>query len=223
MDPMQVKVGRRVRAARARRGWTLKDLAERAGLDFGYLGHLERGEQRWNLEVLAAVARALEVDVTELLPPLPPRGPTLPQERIRGANVAGPIELRSIPVISKVAAGDPKEYTDGEYPPGFADRFEPCPGDLDDPHAFALEIEGDSMEPRFPKGTVVICSPRKELRNGSPAVVKVKNEATTCKILWRRNDRIILQSLNPKYPPLTISLKDLRWAYPVVKSIRNEE
>ncbi len=215
-------MGKRVRAVRADRGWTLKDLADRTGLDFGYLGHLERGEQRWNLEVLEAVARALEVDLADLLPPALQRGRRLPQGEFRGSNAAGPIELRPLPVISKVAAGDPKEYTDGEYPPGFADRFEPCPIDLDDPHVFALEIEGDSMEPRFPRGTVVICSPRKELRNGRPAVVKVKNEATTCKILWRRKDRIILQSLNPKYPPQTIFVKDLRWAYAVVKSIRNE-
>ena len=220
MDKNQIEVGRRVREVRLRRGWTLKDLAKNAGLDFGYLGHLERGDQRWNLEVLAAVARSLNIEVAELIPPRK-RRTTIPGS-VRGPDVAGTVELRWIPVISKVAAGDPRQYTDGEYPAGYADRFEPCPIDLDDQQAFALEIEGDSMEPRFPAGTIVICSPRTELPNGAPAVCRVKNEATACKIFRKRRSQIILQSLNSKYPPKVISAKDLLWAYPVVKSIRSE-
>ena len=206
------RIGERIRTRRIQAALSQEALAARIGISAGYLSKIESASRRLDVRLLERIARALGCSTAELV-----------REEISGANVSGPVPLRWIPILSKVSAGDPKEYTDGGYPPGYADSFVPCPADLTDVHAFALEIEGDSMEPRFPHGTVVICAPDRELTNGKPAVVKVKNEATTCKIFWKDGNRIILQSLNQKYPPQTISEEDLRWAYPVVKSVRNEE
>ena len=65
---------------------------------------------------------------------------------------------RLVPVINKVAAGYPSDFNDLDYPVGIADDYVRCP-DLHDPNAFAVRVVGDSMEPKFREGDIVIFSP----------------------------------------------------------------
>jgi transcriptional regulator with XRE-family HTH domain len=60
-------LGSRVRARRQRRGWTLKDLADKTGLSVPYLSDIERGNTNPTLETLTTLAAALEATVTDLL------------------------------------------------------------------------------------------------------------------------------------------------------------
>ena len=63
------EVGRRLREIRAWRGETLEVTAGLAGISYGYLGKLERGEKALeNRHTLEAVARALRVAPTEFYP-----------------------------------------------------------------------------------------------------------------------------------------------------------
>jgi transcriptional regulator with XRE-family HTH domain len=66
MPTIQELVGARVRELRKARGWTLEDLAEKAGKHYTYIGGLERGARNVTLEVLQAVATALDVPLKEL-------------------------------------------------------------------------------------------------------------------------------------------------------------
>ncbi|MGV9724936.1 helix-turn-helix domain-containing protein [Nocardia beijingensis] len=60
------EVGRRLREIRAWRGQSLQAVAGLAGISFGYLGRLERGEQTLtNRHTLEALARALRVSPSE--------------------------------------------------------------------------------------------------------------------------------------------------------------
>jgi transcriptional regulator with XRE-family HTH domain len=62
-------VGWRLRRLRQRRGLTIVEVADRAGISPQYLSELERGRKDPSSEVLAAVAGALDttvVDVTTL-------------------------------------------------------------------------------------------------------------------------------------------------------------
>jgi len=54
-------VGRNIRRLRKERGATLERLAGEAGLDDGYLGKIERGQENPSLEKLIGIANALEV------------------------------------------------------------------------------------------------------------------------------------------------------------------
>jgi len=63
---IQERVGARVRELRKARGWTLERLAERANKHYTYIGGLERGDRNVTLEVLQAVATALEVPLQQL-------------------------------------------------------------------------------------------------------------------------------------------------------------
>jgi len=66
MPTIQELVGARVRELRKSRGWTLEELAEKAQKHYTYIGGLERGDRNVTLEVLHAVASALDVPLKEL-------------------------------------------------------------------------------------------------------------------------------------------------------------
>ncbi len=69
------QVGPRLRAARRARGWTLEDLAERAGMSMSTLSRLESGKRQASLELLLPLTRQLGLRVDDLLAgqPVDPR------------------------------------------------------------------------------------------------------------------------------------------------------
>ena len=60
-------LGRRARAQRLSRGWTLREIAERSGVSPRYLVQLEAGEGNISIRRLADVAKALETTPAALL------------------------------------------------------------------------------------------------------------------------------------------------------------
>ncbi|GAA1857422.1 XRE family transcriptional regulator [Myceligenerans crystallogenes] len=62
------QVGPRLRAARQARGWTLDELAERAGMSASTLSRLESGKRQASLELLLPLTRRLGIRVDDLLP-----------------------------------------------------------------------------------------------------------------------------------------------------------
>lgn len=61
-------VGQAIRAMRQQRAMTLDELSERAGLSPSFMSLVERGRSSLALTSLFAVARALSIDVAQLLP-----------------------------------------------------------------------------------------------------------------------------------------------------------
>jgi transcriptional regulator with XRE-family HTH domain len=59
--------GNNLKARRTARSWTQDDLAERALLNPKYVGEMERGDRNPSLDVICRLARALDVDVAELV------------------------------------------------------------------------------------------------------------------------------------------------------------
>jgi len=60
------EIGRRVSALRRERGLTQEALAERAGTSAPYIARIEAGDRRPTIDVLAAVARSLDVPLWRL-------------------------------------------------------------------------------------------------------------------------------------------------------------
>lgn len=60
------KLGTLVRPARQRMGWTQADLAERLGVDKGYISAIETGVRRWPLDHVETMAEALGLDIVEM-------------------------------------------------------------------------------------------------------------------------------------------------------------
>ena len=72
MDDELSQVGPRLRAARAARGWTLDELARRAGMSASTLSRLESGKRQASLELLLPLTRQLGVRIDDLLTPAVP-------------------------------------------------------------------------------------------------------------------------------------------------------
>lgn len=72
-----MRLGVNLREARGRRGWTIADLAQAAGLSKGFVSQVENDKTSPSLDTLERLADALGVSVVELLrpaeaaPPLP--------------------------------------------------------------------------------------------------------------------------------------------------------
>jgi phage repressor protein C with HTH and peptisase S24 domain len=112
---------------------------------------------------------------------------------------------RLVPIINKVAAGYPADFNDLDYPVGIADDYVRCP-DLHDPNAFAVRVVGDSMEPRYHEGDIVIFSPAVEVQNGDDCFVRftMPHETTFKRVFFEKEDKIRLQPRNERYSPTVV-------------------
>jgi phage repressor protein C with HTH and peptisase S24 domain len=124
---------------------------------------------------------------------------------------------RLVPVINKVSAGYPAEFNDLDYPVGVADDYVRCP-DLHDPNAFAVRVVGDSMEPKFRQGDIVIFSPAAEVENGDDCFVRFKmpHETTFKRVFFETKKKVRLQPRNEKYSPNIIDGKRINGIYRAV-------
>jgi repressor LexA len=108
---------------------------------------------------------------------------------------------RAVPVINSVAAGYPAHFTDLDYPVGVSEEYVHCPG-LTDEQAFATRVVGDSMEPVYHEGDLVVFSPNTQPRPGDDCFVRFADDAgTTFKRFYQDTpEEIRLQPLNNAYP-----------------------
>jgi phage repressor protein C with HTH and peptisase S24 domain len=118
------------------------------------------------------------------------------------------VKMHPIPIINKVSAGYPQDFTDLGYPVGVADDYVAGPAELSDPNAFAVRVVGDSMEPKYREGDVVIFSPAATVKSGDDCFVRFAvtggpaDEQTTFKrVFFDAADRVRLQPLNERRAP----------------------
>jgi SOS-response transcriptional repressor LexA len=122
-------------------------------------------------------------------------------DRLNGDEniVAGPAVRGAVPLISNVQAG---MYT------AFVDNFHPGDGGQElihtavpiHQHTFALRVTGDSMEPEFAEGAILIIEPEMDPLPGDFVIAKNGDEETTFKQLVKDGADWYLKPLNPRYP-----------------------
>ncbi len=140
-----------------------------------------------------------------------------------------PIALpREVPLINKVAAGYPREFTDLGYPARVADEYVRCP-DLDDADAFAARVVGDSMQPVYAEGDIVIFSPARPVKSGMDCFARLEpDHETTFKRVYLETgeggaELIRLQPLNSAYPPRVVDREMVAGLYAAVSVMRRIE
>ena len=67
MEPIEKQLGNRIRRFRETQKLSQEELAYRAGVHRTYLGGIERGERNPSLKNLAAIAKALNVRLADLV------------------------------------------------------------------------------------------------------------------------------------------------------------
>ncbi|MBV9812109.1 MAG: helix-turn-helix transcriptional regulator, partial [Acetobacteraceae bacterium] len=89
--------------------------------------------------------------------------------------------------------------------------------DIGDPHAYALEVSGESMEPVYRDGDTIIVSPAAPVRRGDRVVVRTVRGEVMAKQLTRRSARRIdLRSLNPEHRDYSFDLSEVSWFHRIV-------
>lgn len=101
------QVGARLRAARNDRGWTLDDLAERAGMSPSTLSRLESGKRQASLELLLPLTRQLGIRLDDLV------STETPDPRVRRA----PIRRQGMLIVPLAPEGAPISTYKITYPP----------------------------------------------------------------------------------------------------------
>jgi phage repressor protein C with HTH and peptisase S24 domain len=119
-------------------------------------------------------------------------------------------------VIGYAQAGDRGYFDDAGYPAGQGWDEVLFP-QVADPHAYALEISGDSMEPIYRDGDVIIVSPEASIRRGDRVVVRTTEGEVMAKQLARQTARKVeLLSFNPAHPARTLATEEIDWMARIV-------
>lgn len=197
----------RLRLSRQRAGLSQRELSQIIHISQQTYSKYENNITTPNPETLSLIADALGVSSdyllgrTALLTPSDDGVMEIDSRALSDALFSGaPVPSLSrtqIPVYGRVAAGIPIEAVEDVI-----DVEEITPEMAKNGRHIALQIHGDSMEPRMRDGDVVIVRLQDDAETGDTAVVMVNGTDATCKKIKKMPDGIMLISTNPAYEPM---------------------
>jgi phage repressor protein C with HTH and peptisase S24 domain len=194
----------------ARAGLSASGLAKAAGLDPTSFNRSKRitlaGRARW--PSTESVAKALTATQTRV------------DVFVQLIGETAHAIAQSLPLIGFAATGNPAErsgaFDDAGIPVGKGWDEIAFPG-IDDENAYAIEVGGNSLEPVYRDGTVLIVSPNASIRRGDRIVVKTKDGKVTVNELKRRTSKIIeLRAIGSAPTERTVSLREVLWMQRIV-------
>lgn len=186
----------------AKYGLSASGLARRAGLDPTTFNKSKRitkeGKQRWpSTESVSKILEATGASLAEFV-------------ALVGEENSSAIAHR-IPVIGYAQAGRAGYFDDAGYPTG-SGWDEVLFPQVSDPHAYALEISGESMEPLYRDGDIIVVSPAANLRRGDRVVVRTRDGEVMAKELARQSAlKVELKSVNPGHEGRTLDRSEIEW------------
>jgi phage repressor protein C with HTH and peptisase S24 domain len=185
----------------ARAGLSASGLARRAGLDPTTFNKSKRitagGRARW--PSTESIAKALTATGTPF------------DTFVALIEPSGGKAARAVPLLGFAEAGSGGYFDDGGFPAGegWAETAFPS---VTDAHAYALEVSGQSMEPAYRHGDVIVVSPSAPIRRGDRVVVCTKGGEVMAKELKRKTPKAIeLKSLNAQHPDRALEAGDVLW------------
>lgn len=169
-----------IKKRRSELGLTLLDIAKKMDVN-------EATVQRWESGNIKSLRQGRLAQLAEILKVSPAELMGWTNERQR----------HLIPVLGDVPAGIPIEAATNIIDYEEISEEMARAGDH-----FALRIRGDSMEPRFKEGDVVIVRKQEAVDNGQVAVVMVNGNDATVKKFYKTAAGVMLVGNNPTFTPL---------------------
>ena len=185
------------------KGLSLAGLARAGGLDVTLFNISKRksidGRDRWpSTESLSKMLNGTGTPIEVFMSLL---------TKASGYGPSGP----TIPLIGMAQAGTGGFFDDAGFPAGGGWEEISMPS-VDDENAYALEINGDSMEPVYRQGDILIVSPSANCRRGDRVVAKTLAGQVLFKILKRQTAKTIeLESFNPDHEDIVFTLDEMDW------------
>jgi phage repressor protein C with HTH and peptisase S24 domain len=136
------------------------------------------------------------------------------------AEATGRLDVRAkrqpvgqgIPVISWARAGTAASYEAMPF-----DWQDVIPSNCPDEDAFGLILEGDSMEPKYSPGDIVVVMPQRQPRSNLLVAAKIRDQGIVFKMLNILSSprRFRLTSYNTAmYQPFDLRESAFEWIYP---------
>ena len=185
-----------MKAKRNGLGMSLREAAKLAGISHVHVKDIEADKIKPSFEKILNLLRAYNADIHEFLREIG----YLP-ENIEPAAMG---KLNTIPIVSWVAAGQWHEACE-LFQPGNADEW--IASDVKGQNIFAVRVKGDSMEPEFTEGDILIIDPHMKANPGDYVIVRNDEDEATLKQLKQYGQTQVLHPLNPKYPDIELSDK----------------
>ena len=188
-----------------RAGMSPSGLAKRAGLDPTTFNKSKRitpdGRERWpSTESISKALAATNSSIDTFV-------------QLIGDSAR---TVQSVPLLGFAQAGASGYFDGGGFPAGKGWDEVGLPA-VNDEHAYALEISGDSMRPAYRDGDVIVVSPGTPIRRGDRVVVKTSDGEMMVKELKRRTAKTLeLSSLNPNHVDRTLAASDVDWIARIV-------
>ncbi|MBU1304099.1 MAG: helix-turn-helix transcriptional regulator [Alphaproteobacteria bacterium] len=189
-----------------RHGHSVSALAKLAGLDATAFNVSKRvskdGRERW--PSTESISKILDATGESFDAFLAGSGAFLQMGTNHAANP-------TVPLLGLAQAGTGGFFDSAGFPAGqgWDEIALPSPGDNG---IYALEVQGDSMQPLYREGDRIVVSPTEQVRRGDRVVVKTRDGEVMAKILYRQTGRQIeLHSLNPAYEPRILDLTQVDW------------
>lgn len=178
----------RLKQARLAAGFpTAKEFAEKNLLKISTYTLHEAGTRQMSLEVIDQYATLLQININWLLTGKAPKD----KSRLREVPIIQWTEIKIFPHLKL----ENKNWTTADI-------------DLS-PTSFALTVENDAMEPRYPEGTIIIVDCDLEPKNKDFALIFLKEKKLPVfKQLVLIEGEYYAKSLNPDYKPLLLSKQD---------------
>lgn len=176
---------------RKRENLTQQQLADRLGLSRSTIGMYEKGEREPDFETSELIADFFNVRLDFLL------------DRKKNPFVSALNEKKNknlIPVLGRVTAGIPMDAV--EYIVDYEEISEDMASKGD---YFGLQIKGDSMEPKFSEGDVVIVRKQSTIQSGEIAIVLINGGEATIKKVMLFDGGINLVPSNQAYEVKTFT------------------
>jgi repressor LexA len=229
---MDVSFAQALKTFRRKAGLKQTELAEKVGVTGSYVCLLELGKRPPPTDSVAlAMEKALGLAPKTLVrmahfartPEDVRRVTNLDELYVKGraGESSGGPALRHIPLINKVAAGYPADFTDLDYPAGVADSYVMVP-DVADPQAFAIAVCGESMMPRFHEGDILVVSPAAAVSGGDFCFVRIDSggqTSTTFKQVFFDDGNVRLVALNPAFQPQVFKREEVSGIFRAVRRV----
>lgn len=205
----------RMLALRQTKGWTQERLAAELQISSNYVSLLEGGRRQPSSRLLQSftmLERAASPAAGDKARTIGEPADAAGSGTVLAADppVYGAKPFRQIPVIGWAHAGEAGSYE--ELPIDWQHRI---PTECRDPNAFAVVLEGESMEPKYSAGDLLVLQPNREAYSGCLAVCKFRDDGVVFRRVEFLPDGVRLVALNTSYEPVAYPRDSFAWIYPL--------